>query len=280
MNFVRKASRQFFGVLLLFAFCGCSERMTVEVADEQDEPLYRRAKDLMDRGKRNEALENYLKLILKRNDDAPESHLEAGRIYLYHIKDPISAIYHLKRYRFLQEPNRDAPEVRQKIELVDELIKTAMKDFATSFDAEIFQNPLERLSLLDTIDRLQNENEALKEELLRARQALQAQGAGSYQRGGASPAAGEPEPGRPSQPTSTPRATVAPRGTVGTGAESEGSWQTQPRRYVIQSGDTLYSISREVYGDGNRWTDILQANRDALPDPGRLKVGTTLVIPE
>jgi LysM repeat protein len=49
--------------------------------------------------------------------------------------------------------------------------------------------------------------------------------------------------------------------------------------YVVQSGDTLFSISRKFYKSPKRWKDILNANRKSIHDPKKLTVGQTLVIP-
>jgi tetratricopeptide (TPR) repeat protein len=51
------------------------------------------------------------------------------------------------------------------------------------------------------------------------------------------------------------------------------------RAYVVQSGDTLFSISRKFYKSPTRWKDILNANRKNIHDPKKLTVGQTLVIP-
>src|SRR5438093_11291356 len=51
------------------------------------------------------------------------------------------------------------------------------------------------------------------------------------------------------------------------------------RSYVVQSGDTLFSISRKFYKSPKRWKDILNANRKSIHDPKKLTVGQTLVIP-
>lgn len=52
------------------------------------------------------------------------------------------------------------------------------------------------------------------------------------------------------------------------------------RTYVVRKGDTLFALARRFYNDQRRWRDIWQANRDKLPDPNKLSVGMTLVIPE
>ena len=51
------------------------------------------------------------------------------------------------------------------------------------------------------------------------------------------------------------------------------------RSYVVQSGDTLFSISRKFYKSTKRWKEILDANRNSIRDPKKLTVGQTLVIP-
>jgi LysM repeat protein len=49
--------------------------------------------------------------------------------------------------------------------------------------------------------------------------------------------------------------------------------------YVVQSGDTLVSISRKFYKSPKRWKAILEANKKNIRDPKDLTVGQTLVIP-
>jgi LysM repeat protein len=51
------------------------------------------------------------------------------------------------------------------------------------------------------------------------------------------------------------------------------------RSYTVQSGDTLFSISRKFYKSPKRWKEILEANRKNIQDPKKLTVGETLVIP-
>jgi LysM repeat protein len=51
------------------------------------------------------------------------------------------------------------------------------------------------------------------------------------------------------------------------------------RTYVVQSGDTLFSISRKFYKSSKHWKEILEANRKNIRDPKKLTVGETLVIP-
>ncbi len=54
---------------------------------------------------------------------------------------------------------------------------------------------------------------------------------------------------------------------------------TGPRAHVVQTGDTLFSLSRRYYNSPDRWKDIMNANKNSVSDPGKLKVGQTLTIP-
>lgn len=49
--------------------------------------------------------------------------------------------------------------------------------------------------------------------------------------------------------------------------------------YTVQAGDTLSKISKEHYGDANKYMKIFEANRDQLSDPDKIKPGQTLKIP-
>lgn len=51
------------------------------------------------------------------------------------------------------------------------------------------------------------------------------------------------------------------------------------RTYTVQSGDSLFTISKKVYGTGKHHQLIYNANRGLLPSPTRLKIGQTLAIP-
>ena len=49
------------------------------------------------------------------------------------------------------------------------------------------------------------------------------------------------------------------------------------KTYIVESGDTIQSISIKFYNTINRWTDICYANH--LTDPTLIKPGDTLIIP-
>ncbi len=54
---------------------------------------------------------------------------------------------------------------------------------------------------------------------------------------------------------------------------------TAGKTYVVKSGDTLSKISKEMYGDANKYMDIFNANTDKLSNPDKINPGMELVIP-
>ena len=49
--------------------------------------------------------------------------------------------------------------------------------------------------------------------------------------------------------------------------------------YIVKKGDTLSAISKEFYGDANKYMDIFNANKDKLSDPNKIYPGQELIIP-
>jgi nucleoid-associated protein YgaU len=62
-------------------------------------------------------------------------------------------------------------------------------------------------------------------------------------------------------------------------AEAEKAAKGKVHTYVVQSGDTLVSISRKFYQTSARWQDILDANQNQLSNPDELKAGQTIILP-
>ncbi|MFZ3216133.1 MAG: LysM peptidoglycan-binding domain-containing protein [Candidatus Acidiferrales bacterium] len=52
------------------------------------------------------------------------------------------------------------------------------------------------------------------------------------------------------------------------------------RTYTVQAGDNLSKISKQFYGDANKYMKIFEANKDKLADPDRVRAGIELVIPQ
>jgi len=62
-------------------------------------------------------------------------------------------------------------------------------------------------------------------------------------------------------------------------AAGAGGSTTAARTYTVQAGDNLSKISKHFYGDPNQYMKIVDANKDQLPDPDKIKPGMQLNIP-
>ncbi len=49
--------------------------------------------------------------------------------------------------------------------------------------------------------------------------------------------------------------------------------------HTVAVGDTLFLIAQKAYGDGWKYKEIFQANRDLLPNEASVELGSTLLIP-
>jgi nucleoid-associated protein YgaU len=63
-------------------------------------------------------------------------------------------------------------------------------------------------------------------------------------------------------------------------AASAGGPSSSVRTYTVQPGDSLSKISRQFYGDANKYMKIFEANKDKLSDPDKVRAGMDLVIPQ
>jgi len=259
--------------LLLLAGCDGADRLVL--GTETNEPYYRQGDQLKRQGRYQEALGAYLKVIERRNDDAPESHLEAGLIYQQYLKDPIYAIYHFRKYLELEPKSRQADLVRQRID-------AAMRDFARTLPARPLEDQMLRLDLMNRIDELQKQNLELKEELAK-------QNPGAASSGGDSGATLVPVPESTSSPPGhrgsffNPPAAEAGAARPAQAGEQHGTPSTKAaaaaRTHVVAQGETLGKIAQHYYGSSAKWLVILDANRDVLKDEKAVRPGMTLKIP-
>jgi tetratricopeptide (TPR) repeat protein len=144
--------------LALWLVAGCDRGDREPTSAEADEPYYRQGQQLVKQGRSQEALSAYLKVIARRGESAPESHLEAGLLYLQQIKDPLAAIYHFRKYLELQPNSRQAVYVKG-------LVDTAKREFARTLPAQPLESQAERLDLSEQLERVQRQNDELKAEL-------------------------------------------------------------------------------------------------------------------
>ena len=81
-----------------------------------------------------------------------------------------------------------------------------------------------------------------------------------------------------------PRTTLVSNGTVAEPAQpekpaEEPSQPTSGGTYTVVSGDNLWKIASKQLGNGNRWTEIYDLNKDTVKSPSVIFVGQILKMP-
>jgi nucleoid-associated protein YgaU len=71
----------------------------------------------------------------------------------------------------------------------------------------------------------------------------------------------------------------APAAAAAAAAASGPTSTPAARTYTVQAGDNLSKISKQFYGDANKYMKIFEANKDKLTDPDKVRAGIELIIP-
>ena len=276
------------GIALLCGGCGGEGGA---LPPETDDSGYRDAKQLENQGRMDEALASYLRVIARRGDSAPESHLDAGQIYLGYIKDPIFAIYHFRKYLELEPNSKQAQLVRGQIE-------AAKREFARRLPGQPQEDSSPRLESPDELDSVRRENQELKAELAALRASgstpititrssadisqadLPSEPAPARSEDSGSPIKLAPMDQRSPQVAGQDAVASEPVAPSGPPARSGAKTAAQGgRSHTVAKGETLYGISVKYYGTGSKRKDIFNANRDIMSKETDLKPGMQIRIP-
>ncbi|MCX7885775.1 MAG: LysM peptidoglycan-binding domain-containing protein [Verrucomicrobiae bacterium] len=221
-------------VIVWVAAIGCRHAVT----DPQQGAAYQQARKCADTGDWKTAAAFY-RAALDEHPRFAQAHLDLALLAAEKLHDPITALYHYRRYLEL-EPNSE------KRRVVEELIERAKLLLAS----RLAQPAVDTAELV----RLQQQNTALAAEVavLKAKLA-------DYE-------------------VTAQRASQQETNTVALPSPTTPA-ATKPRVHVVAKGDTLHSIAMRYYGTRAAWEKIYQANRDILPNKDQLKIGQQLVIP-
>ena len=62
-------------------------------------------------------------------------------------------------------------------------------------------------------------------------------------------------------------------------AQPSAAVEPEETYYVIEKGDTLWAIAKKFLGNGNRYPEIFEANREVIIDPDKIFPGQKIRIP-
>lgn len=287
--------RLFVTVLALLACllgAGCGGSGTRALGPETEDPTYIEGKKLKRQNRYSEALNAFLKVIETRGmRESPESHLEAGQLYLEHMKNPLIAAYYFQQYQTLQPNSAEAPRVRN-------LYGQALREFATTIPGRILEDQSVRMEMTDEVRRLQRELDEVRAE----NATLRGGGATPVNRAGTLPLV-NPRPrtnpltgnesisssAPPSRPTVDEPLLLQPAPPLNSPATPARNPTPQRpatpagRTYTVKQSDGLFGIARQfdARNTSAKLQQIIEANPDVLPDGLKtpLKPGMILRIP-
>lgn len=287
-----------FALLALLLGAGCSDG-AAPLGPETEEPTFIEGRQLRRQSRNNEALNAFLKVIEKRGQrESAESHLEAGQLFLEHMKDPVAAIYHLRKYLEFQPNSSEAERVRS-------LLRRAMRDFASTMPGNIDQSV--RVGVNEELEKVRRENQELRAENATLRgggatpvyrpppsgvqlsldsRARTSVAAGDPRSVAVSPGPARDEQGLQPAPLPAParplNATPA-RGPAPSPNTARGATAPTGVTHTVRQSEGLFAIARR-YDPSNaaaKMQKIIEANADVLPNGINtpLRPGMVLRIP-
>ena len=234
---------------------GCWNGVGGDDDRELKQPLLRKAISREREGDEDGAIQFYRE-ALDKNTALARAHLGLAFLLDKPGRDYVLAVYHYQRYLDLR------PRTEKK-----DMILNRIRMAKISLAATLFRQPL---SLTERVASLEEENAVLKiaNSNLVAQVAQAGERIARLQTRGAA-GAGAVVAARGGK-AAAPFASVAP---------PPASMEPPVRMYRVARGDTLSRIAAKVYGDGERWREIYEANRGVIPKAENVAVGQSLIIP-
>lgn len=272
--------------------------------DDARNPNYKEAQQALDNNDPSAAAKDYQK-ALAADSKLAGAHYQLGLLYSDKLADPVSAIYHFKRYLELAPTSDKADQVKGLIDKEGQAFAASLPNAATQGS--------------DDVARLQAENAALKKQVEDAThtigklQGQLAQSGRHHTSMASAPAvvASVPAPGTeaapadvtapatPPTPAATPTAAsaepaaatagVPPKAlpldsitSADTNAPAPAINLANSRSYKVVAGDSFWKIAKKMYHDDtkNGVEKIKEANKETAPEGKPLKIGQVLIIPE
>ena len=311
--------RTYLAVLVLAAaLAGCRPDVAAQDARDRETPAFRRALEREQVGDEDGAIRAYEAALLD-SPRLASAHLQLALLLQDCRKDYMGAIYHYRQYEAFRPDSEKHATIQARIRLAEQLLATQLLDrgdVAVARDQQRLAAEITRLNqLLSTMtaenaalveerDALKREAAEQKAEALRLRRLvdrLQLSGVSDAGRERSSLPRLDPSVLAAPPPRTAPRASDSPAvAPVPAAAPTPHASEVPPappataeppppraaepppaapRTYVVQPGDSLWSVAERHYGDAQQWKRVRDANRDRIDPDGRLRAGQVLAIP-
>ncbi|MEI7865125.1 MAG: LysM peptidoglycan-binding domain-containing protein [Chthoniobacterales bacterium] len=245
----------------------------------------REGNDAVSRGEFQKAVQHY-EAALDGTMLSAEAHYRLGLVYEDKLKNEVAALHHFERYLELAPQGQFATEVKGYVDRLRLLIVSRLAEGNVVPAREAARLKNENLELRQQLTGLQDQQSKAKTGALRAvspaKPAVPTTPVVTSSAPAASPtipyALTEPEVRR-AEPAAAAKSNAVPVARAVPVAPASAATPAAPRSHTVAGGDTLAGIAKKYYGKSGEWPKIAEANKDVLPDPTKLKIGTVLKIP-
>ncbi|MBX7158191.1 MAG: LysM peptidoglycan-binding domain-containing protein [Verrucomicrobiae bacterium] len=267
------------GLLLV----GCSPEARKESQNnDYESSTFKRAKEKYELRDYRGAISLYEE-VLRDNPLMAKAHLELGLIYNDKIGDPVSAIYHFRRYLKLKPNAERAKIIEEWIARAELAIASSQPNSPMESTEQFVQLQKENLLLKQSTEKLQQELNALRYQVVETKKLPISSVDASVAT--EKTAVSMPVPTTPATNTVVLRlvtnsATASP--TIAKTEKSEVSIAVPiaSKKHTVLAGETLWRIAVRYYPEQVKegTQKIMEAN--GLSDAAKIKSGQVLIIPQ
>jgi LysM repeat protein len=290
---ISRLTRQFLILCPVLLLGGC-DLLTIS----QSGRSIREGNDAVSRSEFQKAVQHY-EAALDGTMLSAEAHYRLGLVYEDKLKNEVAALHHFERYLELAPQGQFSTEVKGYIDRLRLLIVSRLAEGNVVPAKEAMRMKNENLDLRRQLTELQDQQGKAKTGALRSvptpKPALPAVSASdpalpplpAYAMPQPEVRRAEPAPAAAGQTVgqdipvarAVPVAPAVSGAAVAAAVAKSSPAPAAPRSHTVAGGDTLAGIAKKYYGKSGEWPKIAEANKDVLPDPKKLKIGTVLKIP-
>jgi tetratricopeptide (TPR) repeat protein len=279
------SGRLYLTLAALFLLAGCDLANCDDLmADDSHDPHLKQAQQDLDNNNPAAAASEY-EAALAENPKLAGAEYQLGVLYSEKLQDPISSIYHLKRFLDLAPTNSD--HITSARDLIDKESQAFAASVPNTNQSQMTSLQAENATLKKQVDDASNTITLLQTQLAQtlkshsvvaapaaAPTSIVAVDAGARTGTPAGPQRALPlDAPNPNPPANAAAVASAPGAPA---PDAAGS-----RSYKVVKGDSIWKIAHKMYpGDTKNGVDKIQvANKDALGGKP-LKIGQVLIIPQ
>lgn len=258
---------------------GCSpEQKGGMPNNDYESATFKRAKEKYELRDYREAV-NLYEEVLRENPSMAKAHFELGLIYNDKVNDPISAIYHFRKFLRLKPNSERGKTVQEWISRAELAIASSQPNSPMESTEQFVELQKENLILKNTNEKLQQELAALKHSLPDKSEKNQPLAATESTKVVLKPISSSTETQSINRVTNSIALKLITNTEVTSVATNVPVVSSPIKKHTVQAGETLWRIAVRYYPEQVKEgaKKIMEAN--LITDPSKIRSGQILTIP-